>query len=78
MLVSDGLLHMKYLYKVSFIIKEIVFYLKEKWLKDIYENYKNRYLEKEQLNINLAVIGIEKNILYFISYDARLLGCGLL
>ena len=49
-------------------------YFKEKWLRDIYENFKNGYSEMSQINLTLAEIGMEQDMMDLTLYEARLLG----
>ncbi len=74
----DQLLPMIYNGDSNFIIESMKFYFKEKWLRDIYENFKNGYSEMSQINLSLAEIGIEQDMVDLTLYEARLLGRELL
>ena len=58
----------------NFIIESMKFYFKEKWLGDIYDNFKNGYSEMSQINLSLAEIGMEEDMKDLALYEARLLG----
>lgn len=70
----DQLLPMIYNGDSNFIIETMKFYFKEKWLGDIYDNFKNGYFEMSQINLSLAEIGIEQDMKDLTLYEARLLG----
>lgn len=74
----DQLLPMIYNGDSNFIIESMKFYFKEKWLRDIYDNFKNGYSEMSQINLSLAEIGIEQDMMDLTLYEARLLGRELL
>lgn len=49
-------------------------YFKDKWVKDIYENFKNGYYEMSQINLTLAEIGLEHDMTDLHKYEIRLTG----
>lgn len=78
MIEAEDLLPMIYEGESNFIIETMKFYFKEKWLKDIYDNFGNGYSEMSQINLTLAEIGIEQDMRELKLYEARLLGRELL
>ncbi len=78
MIEAEDLLPMIYDGESNFIIETMKFYFKEKWLKDIYDNFGNGYSEMSQINLTLAEIGIEQDMRELKLYEARLLGRELL
>lgn len=78
MIEAEDLLPMIYDGESNFIIETMKFYFKEKWLKDIYDNFGNGYSEMSQINLTLAEIGIEQDMKELKLYEARLLGRELL
>lgn len=49
-------------------------YFKDKWVKDIYENFRNGYNEMSQINLTLAEIGLEPDMTDLHKYEIRLTG----
>ena len=49
-------------------------YFKDKWVKDIYENFKNGYKEMSQINLTLAEFGLEDDMTDLHKYEIRLTG----
>ncbi len=49
-------------------------YFKDKWVKDIYENFRNGYNEMSQINLTLAEIGLEDDMEDLHMYEIRLTG----
>lgn len=49
-------------------------YFKDKWVKDIYENFRNGYSEMSQINLTLAEIGLERDMTDLHKYEIRLSG----
>lgn len=56
------------------LIECVKCYFKDKWVKDIYENYKNGYDEMSQINLTLSEIGLEYDMTDLHKYEIRLTG----
>lgn len=74
MVEANQLLPMVYAEDSNIIIDMMRFYFKEKWLKDIYNNLKDGYSEMSQINLSLAELGLEQDLMDLTLYEARLLG----
>ena len=49
-------------------------YFKDKWVKDIQKNLENGYNEMSQINLTLAEIGLERDMIDLHRYEIRLTG----
>lgn len=58
----------------SIMMECVKLYFKDKWVKDIYENFRNGYNEMSQINLTLAEIGLERDMTDLHKYEIRLTG----
>lgn len=60
--------------KSEHILEDILLYFKDKWNRDICEKLKRGYYEMSQINLTLAEMGLEQDMMDLCSYETKL-GC---
>ena len=63
--------------KTDLILETILLYFKDKWNRDINEILKNGYYEMSHINLTLAELGLEQDMMDLCCYETKL-GCELL
>lgn len=73
----DVMVPMEYENRSDFVIEAMKLFINEKKKMSITEKLKEGYKEMSQINLALAEIGLEQDILDLIIYEARLTGRGI-
>lgn len=73
----DVMVPMEYKNRSDFVIEAMKLYICEKKKTSITSKLKEGYREMSQINLALAEIGLEQDILDLIIYEARLTGRGI-
>lgn len=74
----DVMVPMEYKDMSDFVIEAMKLFINEKKKLDIIEKLKEGYKEMSQINLNLAEIGLEQDIIDLAMYEARLTGRGII
>lgn len=73
----DVMVPMEYKNRSDFVIEAMKLFIDEKKKVDIIERLKEGYREMSQINLTLAEMGLEQDILDLTIYEARLTGRGI-
>lgn len=74
----DVMVPMQYKNRSDFVIEAMRLFIDDKKRLDIIERLKEGYKEMSQINLNLAEIGLEQDIIDLAMYEARLTGRGII
>lgn len=74
----DVMVPMEYKNRSDFVIEAMKLFINEKKRIEVAEKMKEGYKEMSQINLTLAEIGLEQDILDLVIYEARLTGRELL
>lgn len=74
----DVMVPMQYKNRSDFVIEAMRLFIDDKKRLDIIEKLKEGYKEMSQINLNLAEIGLEQDIIDLAMYEARLTGRGII
>lgn len=74
----DIMVPMEYKNMSDFVVDAMKLFLEEKKKLEIIEKLKNGYKEMSQLNLRLAEIGLEQDIMDLAIYEANLKRCEML
>ncbi|MBU5427415.1 CopG family transcriptional regulator [Tissierella pigra] len=70
----DVMVPMEYKNRSDFVIEAMRLFINEKKRIEVAEKMKEGYKEMSQINLTLAEIGLEQDILDLVIYEARLTG----
>ncbi|WMM23750.1 CopG family transcriptional regulator [Tissierella sp. MB52-C2] len=70
----DVMVPVEYKNRSDFVIEAMRLYINEKKRMEVAEKMKEGYREMSQINLTLAEIGLEQDILDLVIYEARLMG----
>lgn len=70
----DVMVPVEYKNRSDFVIEAMRLYINEKKRIEVAEKMKEGYREMSQINLTLAEIGLEQDILDLVIYEARLMG----
>lgn len=74
----DVMVPMQYKNRSDFVIEAMRLFIDDKKRLDIIERLKEGYKEMSQINLNLAEMGLEQDIIDLAMYEARLTGRGII
>ena len=74
MVETNQMVPMKYNDTINVIQECVKFHFKEMWKQDIDENLKHGYREMGRINLTLAEMGLEQDILDLSNYESMLIG----
>lgn len=74
----DVMVPMEYKNMSDFIVDAMKLFIEEKKKSEVVEKLKNGYKEMSQLNLRIAEMGLEQDIVDLAIYEANLKRCGIL
>ena len=74
----DIMVPMEFKNRSDLIVEAMRLFIEERKKLDIIEKLKKGYIEMSQINLNLAEIGLEQDIIDLAMYEARLTGRGII